>query len=346
MPTNKERGCWIFLSHSSRDIEKVRFIRNEFEKYGHNPLAFHLLCLTTDTEEGRRELDGLIKREIDCREWFVFCESESASLSEYVRMEKEYILHRGKKKIWTLSMALSKEELAEKVAEICALVKVFVSYAGRDSETAKGLISELQRRNYDVWEDSLLAAGACWAEETEREIQKTAKSGFAVLVVTEAYLASEACRRERARLLEQGAQTVVVTVGNVGEENLRILMREITAQQKKHPTPLCNLPEAPRAEDMAAVADLVEAAQRVRIVGPIRMQADFFNRQKEIAERLNSQRRYHKLEAECVHAMGAVDDYCEVWQFPCCGRTVVVGDGPVSRFRSDGCCREEDNAKA
>ena len=35
-------GCWIFLSHSSRDIEKVRIVRNEFEKLGHNPLAFHL----------------------------------------------------------------------------------------------------------------------------------------------------------------------------------------------------------------------------------------------------------------------------------------------------------------
>lgn len=68
-------GCWIFLSHSSYDIEKVRIVRNEFERLGHNPLAFQLKCLSTDTEEGRYELDSLIKREIDARGWFVFCES-------------------------------------------------------------------------------------------------------------------------------------------------------------------------------------------------------------------------------------------------------------------------------
>jgi hypothetical protein len=108
--------------------------------------------------------------------------------------------------------------------------------------------------------------------------------------------------------------------------------------------PLLN--QGARKEDVAAAMDLVEEAQRIHIKGPIRFQADFFNRQKEIAERLNYQKRYHKQEARRVHAMGAMDDYCEVWEFPCCGCSVVVGDGPVSRFRSDGCCREEDNAKA
>lgn len=72
----REGGCWIFLSHSSKDIDKVRLIRNEFEKMEHNPLAFHLRCLSADTEEGRKELDSLIKREIDAREWFVFARAQ------------------------------------------------------------------------------------------------------------------------------------------------------------------------------------------------------------------------------------------------------------------------------
>ncbi len=28
----KGEGAWIFVSHSHKDIDKVRFIRNEFEK--------------------------------------------------------------------------------------------------------------------------------------------------------------------------------------------------------------------------------------------------------------------------------------------------------------------------
>ena len=84
MPTNKERGCWIFLSHSSRDIEKVRFIRNEFEKYGHNPLAFHLLCLTTDTEEGRREC--LLLREL--------LHAKDRAMMQDISEEEELLLRR------------------------------------------------------------------------------------------------------------------------------------------------------------------------------------------------------------------------------------------------------------
>ena len=94
----EREGSWIFLSHSSRDIEKVRIIRNEFEKHKQNPLAFHLKCLRTDTQEGCKELEDLIKREIDARDWFVFCESEAAKKSTYVNMEKEYVLKRGKKR--------------------------------------------------------------------------------------------------------------------------------------------------------------------------------------------------------------------------------------------------------
>lgn len=49
---NGER--WIFLTHHSQDIKKARLIRNEFERLGHNPLAFHLKCLNSDTEEGKK----------------------------------------------------------------------------------------------------------------------------------------------------------------------------------------------------------------------------------------------------------------------------------------------------
>ena len=100
----KKGGCWIFLSYHGQDIQKVRKIRNEFERLGHNPLAFHLKCLRTDTEDGRRELDSLIKREIDAREWFVFCENSTADPSEWVEMERAYIINSGKEMIWGIDM--------------------------------------------------------------------------------------------------------------------------------------------------------------------------------------------------------------------------------------------------
>ena len=64
------KGGYIFLSHSHDDIDKVRKIRNHLEKDGFEPLCFYLKCLEDDSE-----IEDLIKREIDAREWFVFINS-------------------------------------------------------------------------------------------------------------------------------------------------------------------------------------------------------------------------------------------------------------------------------
>lgn len=119
-------GAWIFLSHSSNDIEKVRKVRNAFEEYGHNPLAFHLRCMQTTTKKGKEELDELIKREIDARQWFVFCESPSAAMSPYVKMEREYILESKKRKVWSIDMSLDMDQILERVRKISRDLMIFV----------------------------------------------------------------------------------------------------------------------------------------------------------------------------------------------------------------------------
>ena len=89
----KAKGGYIFLSHSHDDIEKVREIRNSLEKNGFEPLCFYLKCLDDDSE-----IEDLIKREIDAREWFVFVNSENSRRSKWVTLEREYIERTNKKK--------------------------------------------------------------------------------------------------------------------------------------------------------------------------------------------------------------------------------------------------------
>lgn len=81
----------IFLSHSSLDYEKVRKIRNAFEEAGCKPIMFHLKCLERSDDE---EVFGLLKREIDAREWFVLCKSKNADSSKWVRQEMNYVRQR------------------------------------------------------------------------------------------------------------------------------------------------------------------------------------------------------------------------------------------------------------
>ena len=89
-----DTGGYVFISHSHQDIVKVRQIRNAMEEEGFEPLCFYLKCLSDEDE-----IEDLIKREIDAREWFVY-----ARASGWVRKEREYIASLGSKQIITIDL--------------------------------------------------------------------------------------------------------------------------------------------------------------------------------------------------------------------------------------------------
>ncbi len=214
----REGGCWIFLSHSSKDIDKVRLIRNEFEKMGHNPLAFHLRCLSTDTEEGRKELDSLIKREIDAREWFVFCESPAASESPYVAEEHAYIVDSGKEMIWSLDMTQDIETILKKVRQICKDIEVYISYSHADQKVANLLADLLSEKDFSVWTpDSVLKPGMNWAEKIGGAIQRCSYEGFVILLISAQSIKSDWVEQEIAMITNYtgGEDIIPVILGNV-----------------------------------------------------------------------------------------------------------------------------------
>jgi hypothetical protein len=40
-----EEGAWVFVSHSTKDFERVRLVRNALEDSGFRPILFYLKCL-------------------------------------------------------------------------------------------------------------------------------------------------------------------------------------------------------------------------------------------------------------------------------------------------------------
>lgn len=214
----REGGSWIFLSHSSKDIDKVRLIRNEFERMGHNPLAFHLRCLSTDTEEGRKELDSLIKREIDAREWFVFCESPAASESPYVAEEHAYIVDSGKEMIWSLDMTQDIETILRKVRQICKDIEVYISYSCADMKAANLLADLFSEKDFSVWTpDSMLNPGMNWADEIGGAIQRCSYEGFIILLISENSMSSDWIEKEIAMITNYsgGDNIIPVILGDV-----------------------------------------------------------------------------------------------------------------------------------
>lgn len=90
----------IFLSHSHRDIEKVRKIRDLLEILNFEPICFHLICL----DDNNDKLEQFIKDEISARDIFLYCKSENAEKSLWVQKEVEYIKSLKNKRFYEINI--------------------------------------------------------------------------------------------------------------------------------------------------------------------------------------------------------------------------------------------------
>ena len=78
--------AWVFVSHSSKDLARVRQVRNYLERKGASPILFHLRAL-----QDPEDFWPLIKKEIAARNFFLYCESPAAAASEWVQREREVV---------------------------------------------------------------------------------------------------------------------------------------------------------------------------------------------------------------------------------------------------------------
>jgi len=66
-------------------------------------------------------------------------------------------------------------------------------------------------------------------------------------------------------------------------------------------------------------------------------QVDLKNQLQILLNTMRQRRRWHPQPAEHFKNLGAQEDYCEVYRFPCCGKRVLIGDKTPSQYRADGC---------
>jgi hypothetical protein len=89
--TKQDDVPWVFVSHASADLPKVREVRNFMEERGAGPLLFHLRSLTSP-----EKFWPLIKQEIEARNFFLLCDSEAARASRWVQREREAVAKIGR----------------------------------------------------------------------------------------------------------------------------------------------------------------------------------------------------------------------------------------------------------
>lgn len=110
----------IFLSHSHKDIDKIRKVRDLFELVDCDPIMFYLKCL----DDGTTELEDFIKKEIEARNVFIYCKSRNAESSKWVQMELDYIRSLDKNRIYTIDIENGFEDnIVQILVNISNLIK-------------------------------------------------------------------------------------------------------------------------------------------------------------------------------------------------------------------------------
>ncbi len=184
-------GAWIFLSHSHKDFDQVRALRNELEDLGHHPLMFFLKCLDDDSE-----VDDLIRREIQARSWFLLCDSANSRASRWVQEERRII--DALPDHFSVKVVLT-DPSRKQIASLSALTKrasVFLSYTHEDHNTAGRIEAALRENDFGVFSDLQIPPGEDWQVRIRTELEHAATKGAILVLLSQASLRSVWQRRE------------------------------------------------------------------------------------------------------------------------------------------------------
>jgi len=185
--------AWIFVSHSTKDLEGVRRLRNELEARGAEPLLFFLKAI-----EEREELRRLLRREIEARSFFLLCDSAAARESPWVREEHEYVQSLAGKRVATIAIEGDWREQVAVVEDMLKAATVFLSYAHRDRDHVLPYGQLLRRYDFAVWDDTKISVGASFAANIEEGLRKAADNGYLIAFLSAASLGSQYAQREIA----------------------------------------------------------------------------------------------------------------------------------------------------
>ncbi len=183
---------------------------------GHHPLMFFLKCMNDASE-----LDDLVRREIEARQWFLLCESDNSRSSLWVQKEVELVKSLEKTIYRTVDLDADLVEQLRQATELTTRATVFLSYAHDADAIAKQIAYAL--RIYDFGVSGLhddLPSDASWSEQMSKAIQDAAKRGFVVICISPGFLTSE-WGKEEIRQAIAAARTP--TAGSSGAPHFNLL---------------------------------------------------------------------------------------------------------------------------
>ena len=181
------RHLWVFVSHARADLPRVRQVRNYLEDHGASPILFHLLSLKKP-----EQFWPLIQSEIAERNFFLYCESEAAEKSEWVRLERAEVAEARKSRSIRLGrIRVDGPEInTHQLEQFLRGTRVFPSYAQRDHLRVFPFLDAMKDKGFQVFDHQENDLGSDFHADIQGRIVETARDGWIVLFLSSSSLAS------------------------------------------------------------------------------------------------------------------------------------------------------------
>ena len=192
--------AWIFVSHSKQDLAKVRQVRDALEKAGAEPILFFLKCLSDHDE-----VDGLIKREIDARYFFLLCDSANAKKSKWVQDEVAHVKSLHGRRIELIDLDSDWAVQLTGITNLVSNATAYFSYSVVDRVAVDSVRSALMERDFATWDARHdLLGGEHWGDEIRSAIEAAARFGYFLHFMSRFSLLSTWVSHEMERALDLG----------------------------------------------------------------------------------------------------------------------------------------------
>lgn len=178
-------AIWVFLSHSNKDFEQVRILRNLLEENGFRPIMLYLRSKEDSSKV--EELRQLIFDEIDHRNRFIYCKSPNAEASKWVDEEIQYI--KSKDRIFeTIDIEQSETGIIEQLNDFRKKSNIFISYQRDDIELAKSIANRLKKYEFNVWIDFEDIRAGFYNHQITNALLNAVNNGYVITLLNDRIL--------------------------------------------------------------------------------------------------------------------------------------------------------------
>ena len=273
----KDEQTWVFLSHSNKDYEKVRQVRNLLEEQSLRPLMFFLHCLNDD-----EEIDSLIKREIDCRTRFILCDSENARKSHWVQKEVEYI--KSQNRICeTIDLSKSMDEILASLQDFINMSRIFISYNREEFHLADMVFNRLSLYDFSVYIDRAYDSKNAYHQKysdtlrfLEDSVAKT--NGYVFAIMNERILNHHSgSRYELTKVIHDSKKLGKNNLNIIPFVTRSVLEKSIEKDKELHPLTACNIGSLEGLDENSQCDEIIRrVVLQMMTFGSIQVQADNF----------------------------------------------------------------------